>query len=791
MNIRVCICSAAVLSLFLTGCHSRNDKEDQRFTWSSDAPLTIPYRVRIQKADRGNLLRNHSFETGKTFNLNSNKTSFVLDGWQQLGSHVEWVDIRNDSTYDVNEACSGYRAIKVTRNTAYETDEQGEGVISEFVKVIPGNYKLSLYVRLENALPQKARMGTRMFDGVDIRLQFFDRNKMPVKSHISYPFAQQVIDASFKGLSFANFKEIKSFNWGKIIGKSAYFPFQEGDIPSSSHYVKVFIGLKGRGTLWIDSISFTYTGKNFSLTERMQQYTDTAYTTPLTLIPAPKKMKRMESVVYFKPGMDAGMLPVIIVPDDAGDLVLDAARLIQENFRQGILKSNSGNKEIPVIRILRAGSAVNYDGAKLIISIGNTPLMSKYEGFSPFREIENHHQGYFIYSPADKPKLVLLNARNETGLYYAALSLVQLIDNNSPVFHNSGIVDYPDFSLRFCAMPKATDPQNSSQQGDLINELIGYKLNGIFSESTDGKTNGLSQVVNTTGFSDAKKSMVSILQLSEMLTPDDSTLTYTYSLRTTPDDVSSGADAIIVNHSVAGRMNKNLVVPGLFHNEMLDNSIDYKQCSGKDDVSYLYSGSSYFSTFTDAADIERYLHCRGGRPVFLDNSLLISSEQGHYNGSYPWYPGKIRLYNIFEPFGNEDMRDYFSRLDTTIYLLNYPPKSEVDIIRIATAADFMWNAKSYSKEGSLWRVLMTRYGPVNARMLLNYADKYGLVLEVLLRLEQKHSIARNYKSGLQLLADLTSLVGSLGESLGSQHRLVKELQQLNAGLKIKLSNYNL
>jgi hypothetical protein len=102
----------------------------------------------------------------------------------------------------------------------------------------------------------------------------------------------------------------------------------------------------------------------------------------------------------------------------------------------------------------------------------------------------------------------------------------------------------------------------------------------------------------------------------------------------------------------------------------------------------------------------------------------------------------------------------------------------------------MWNATSYVKESSLWRVLMTRYGSVNARMLLNYADKYGQVMEVLLKLEQNNSFSRNYKNGLQLIAELTSLVGALGDSLGTQHRLVKDLQRLNAGLKVGISKYN-
>ncbi len=790
MNIRVCIYTVAVFGLFLSGCLSRNDKDDQRYNWSSDAPLTIPYRIRIQKAERGNLLRNPSFENGRTFNLESSKTSFVLDGWQQVGSHVEWVDIRNDSTYEANEAYSGYRAVKVARYTAWETDEQGEGIVSEFVKVIPGNYQLSLYARLENVYPQKSRLGTRMYDGIDIRLQFFDRNKMPVKSHISYPYAKQIIDASFKGLSFANFKEIKSFNWGKIIGKSASFPFQEGDIPSSAHYVKVFVGLKGSGTLWIDSVSFSYTGKNFSLAERMQSYSDTAYTSPLTVIPVPKKMKRLESVVFFDPGIETAGLPVIIIPDNAGKSVLNAARLIQESFQQAILKSNAGKKLVPELQVVRNGDAANFDDAKLIISIGNTLLMKKYEAFAPVHEIAGHPQGYYIYSPVSQPNLVLLNAQDESGLYYAALSLVQLIDSDLPVFHNSCIVDYPDFLFRFFTAPDTNGTHNISQRSELIYELTNYKLNGICILSSQVQSNSLS-VANSTAVSwDLNRSRVSIMQLPEMLTPGDSSLNYTYPLQHLPGNACPG-EYVSLNHFETGSLYKHLFVPRLYHNELIDNSPCYTQCVDNKNVSFLYSGSSYYSVNTDAADIERFGSFSGRKPVFLDNSMLISSEKGRYNGNDPYYPGKIRLYNIFEPFGNEEMRDYFSMLDTTVYLLNYAPGCEIDVIRLATAADFMWNAGSYSEEGSLWRVLMTRYGAVNARMLLKYADKYGQAMEILLRLNQKNAIARNYKNGLQIIADLTSLVGSLGESLGSQHKLVKELQQLNTNLKVDLSKYNL
>ena len=61
--------------------------------------MTIPYRTRLQRLEKGNLVRNPSFETGRTFIIDSSTTSFVIDGWQQIGQHIEWVDILTDSLY--------------------------------------------------------------------------------------------------------------------------------------------------------------------------------------------------------------------------------------------------------------------------------------------------------------------------------------------------------------------------------------------------------------------------------------------------------------------------------------------------------------------------------------------------------------------------------------------------------------------------------------------------------------------------------------------------------------------
>jgi hypothetical protein len=792
MRIREWIYIIASCSLLLNGCHHGRDIEDQRYTWSTDAPLTIPYRIRLQKFEKFNLLRNYSFETGRTFALDSSTTSFVLDGWQQVGRNIEWVDTRNDSLYKPDEVYSGFRAIKIDRKVAYETDEQGEGVISDFVKVIPGNYSLSLYARLENILPVKARLGTSMYDGVDIRLMFYDRNKMPVKPDFVFPHANQVIDASFKALSLSNFREIKLFGWGKIVGKSNHFPFPEGDIPSEAHYVKIFVGLKGTGTMWIDSISFIYSPRNFSVSERMQKFTDTTFTTQVALIPSPKKYTRMESVLFFKPDTKSDQLPIIVIPDDADELVMNAAQLIQKTFQQGITRFFQNRNNIPDIRIVHSGVATQgIEESRLIINLGNTALSKKYQGVIPLHEIGEHQQGYFIYSPADRPNLVLLGANTNMGLYYAALTIIQMTDDQLPVFHNARVVDYPDFSNRFYAIRGLENAAALNHQGESARELINYKLNGAFIVPATGDEPF--SKVNRYDFLPPwfANGLFSVIKLPSYLAPDDSTLTYKYPIREPLNRISSADEVVSLypanNKGLRGY--ERLVLPAVFNNEILDNSLNEYSCGFEADITCIYSGSSFYSLLTDEADIDRYSACMGPKPVFLDNSMLISSPKGKYNGADPYFPGRIRLYNIFEPFANVEIREYFERIDPGLYLINQSANSEIDIIRLATAADFLWNASNYSQEYALWKVLMSRYGVDNARTLIKYSDRYGSMLEILLRLEMKNSVARNLKSGQQTMTDLTSLVAEIDESIELQHRIVKELQQLNAELRVRLNHF--
>jgi hypothetical protein len=773
--------------VMVTGCKKHRD-EETRYTWSTEAPLTVPYRIRLQRFEKANLIRNHSFETGRTFDLESSTTSFVIDGWQQVGQHVQWVDTRLDSLYKPDEAFSGPRSVKIVRKTAYETDEQGDGIISDFIKVIPGNYTFSCYMKLEQVYPAKSRWGIRMNDAIVLNLLFFDRNKIAITPKYRFPQTDQFINASLKALSFSNYSYIHSFGWGKVIGKSEHFPFPDGDIPSDAQYVKIFIGLKGRGTLWVDSVTFSYSDHNFSVDEKMSNYTDTAFPSYQAIIPAPKHYSVMESLVFQASDGQKEKQPLIVIPENADPLILKAAVLIQTAFQENI-RGKVGWKD-PFIRVVKDTIRLQNPKSKLIFNLGTTRLFTLYQDFLPSKYISMHQQGYFIYATPEIPNLVFLGGNNPVGIYYAALTLIQMFDKKQPVFHNARIIDYPDIAHRYFALNDMTG-EGCRQQKALADELIRYKFNGAFySNSRPDSVQSFSPVSAQSQFLQLfGDELFEIGRIPRYRIPTDSSLTYSFPVDFTADEcnfVSGGHNQL--KYLVQGSPNfPYLIIPPAFNNQLLDN-MEYQMLTPiiSDRIRCLYSGSSFFSVNTDDADIERFIAITGTKPVFMDNSMQMDTPWGHYNGSDPFYPGKIRMFNIFEPYGNAEIREHFSKLDTSLFFINKYAENEIDIIRLATAADFLWNSGSYSKYISLWKVLQSRYGAVVSRELIRYADQYGLMLEMILKLSEKEQTSRNLKIGQQILIALDKQVVSITTLLGQEHRLVKELRLLNQECRKKL-----
>ena len=202
--------------------------------WTTADPASIPYRQRLLQAERGNLVKNPSFELGRLINIDSNTVSYNVTGWKWLGEKVTWV---NNSPGD-----SSY-AVKIQCKKTSEIITQGMGIVSDFIRVIPGNYEFSFWIRLLDIRPNHQGNVTRMNDAVDIRVLFYDKNRLLISGNTYNSLSQSINDLSFKALPFANFWHIDSLGWTSVTGRTTNDFLNEGDIPDEAKFVKLFFGL--------------------------------------------------------------------------------------------------------------------------------------------------------------------------------------------------------------------------------------------------------------------------------------------------------------------------------------------------------------------------------------------------------------------------------------------------------------------------------------------------------------------------------------------------------------------
>jgi hypothetical protein len=835
------------VAIFFLACQQPGKQENPLPVWSSNDPLAIPYRIRLQKFEKGNLVRNSSFELGKILPVDTVQKSFSIDGWQKTGVNVQWIDLENDSTVSGNEVFSGKHAIKINRILSDEIADKGEGIMSGFIRVIPGNYSFSFYTRLLDIRPYSARLGTRMYDAIEIRLLFYDKNKNLLDSRYLLPFKGQKIDNSFKSLSFANYEHIKEFEWGRIIGKSHNFPFKEGDIPDATRHIKIFIGLKGTGTMWIDDVDLHFTASNFTPLERLSSIIDSSYAKQDLIIPTPKQVKKLESVLVFKPGEGKETLPKIIVPASCGNETHLAATLILEKVQQILKKAGADENYISAIQLQSTVTSGELRDSRLVLSIGKNILYEKYYGILPVKSIMDREQGYFVYTSNDFPNVLFLAGNNPPGDYYAAATVTQLFDNQFPVLYKARIIDYPDIQQRFYYIHAWQQQNEINGNFNTIHKLLPYKLNGAyigvnlnspvqyylntlesfskpFSQSelfhliqfigpdyTDNFSINIRETGDTiktiTYLKDAEKIIQKLIVTGHrshslgiaiapsFLSPHDTTMEYNLTEILALTDNFKAEKKLMMNlqkfiASVCKEQKLEYCIPW-YNNELVDFSLGYADvllASMMEDMdvntSFLWSGSSFYTQYTDAADIYRFSNLLGNPPVLLDNSLLTNSKVTGYDGLVPYYPGKLRLYNVFEPFCNSDLFYYKDILNTNRVFINQVVNSELEEIKMLSALDFYWNMEAYDPDLSLWKILVSRYGYALAKELVDFGDACSNVMEINLRIQKKNQLNKNYRNGVSAFPLLQEHLDNITAGLGKDHKLVIELTAIAMDCKL-------
>ena len=480
----------SILSLFLCGCLiltacATVDKSGDPFSaegWSSSDPLSIPYHIRQAQFDRGNIVINPSFENGQR-EAGESDNHFILEGWHTVGDHVRTT---------TREVYSGSQAVKIDRPRANEGDD-AEGVISDYLPVIPGNYDFTFNIRLKNIASDKRRLGVKLYDALEFKVWFFDENKQLLNPHAQIPARGTLIDNSDKSYAFSHFWTIEDFSWGKVRGKTYTYPFSEGDVPDDTRYVRLFLGLRGTGIMWIDDIDYRYSKWNFTALERFQPY----FARPLSLeekiTPTPKSFQWLRDVVYFDAGNPNAQPPLIVLPQNPAPAEQTAAALIENEINTvlGKISTPGQGKRVTVQTPGKDFSIREILGTRLVLSVGRNTLYHLMQPNLPLQAIRDKAQGYIIQSERiDNTHIVFLMGQTPVASYYAAATAVQLLENNSGVYHDAMVVDYPDFLSRAFAFRKWRNSKELQRDLDNIERMSYYKLNTVYVKNISARKTG-------------------------------------------------------------------------------------------------------------------------------------------------------------------------------------------------------------------------------------------------------------------------------------------------------------
>jgi len=668
------------------------------------------------------------------------------------------------------------------------------------------------------------------------------------------PVTGNEIDASDKGYSFANFWRIDEFDWGTVRGRTYNYPFSEGDVPEGTFYVRLFFGLKGNGTLWLDNIVYRYSKWNFSTLERFRPYFQRRPPLHERILPTPKQFRRGEAVVYCRSGECARRPPVVVMPADPAPAERTAAGLLQESLNRGMegaLDPSDLPASVGIHRLRRTDSVAELLESELIFSIGRSRL---YEEIQPAVSLPDHAQGYIVACERiGACTVVFLLGVKPVGSFYAAATAVQLLEPDRPVFHTATVVDYPDFSGRSFLWSNWHTEAELQQGLDRIASLRALKFNRVYvgNDRRDRRWWNQSDLY-VTGVRQAGKMVrdSGVMQMVIMVNP------YThFPVRTAVDELDeeqkaiwdhaspqsfamlqrvyrigldAGAGGIMLladdflphagsnpyNYALYNAEDRRGLVnlqnaqahvinrlkhwldesypgtglefcPPWYCNEFVDRSqgraeVYFEELCSRipAEVAILWTGPTIRSLSVDMADLQRFRQLIDREPRLWDNTLYARSlEVNRYGGYTTYYPGKVRMCNLLEPFDTYKPKNFHRRSHGGAMYINGSVSSEIFQIKYATVADYLWNTSAYDPERSLWTVLCDRYGPDFARRLIVFNDAYYGLYETCRRMELDGAGAERIRRGERQWQYLEAQLRHLAAALSADSILIEELAQ--------------
>ena len=853
------------LLFFFFGCAGIQTphKVDETAAWSTSDPSTIPYEIRMRQFKRGNIVPNFSFEQGRILNEGPEK-DFVLTGWEKVGQNVhqniQWLDHESDPK-EIKTGTRGSRYVAVVRNKASEMDA-AEGLISDYIPVIPGNYDLFYDIRLKNVENNRDRQGVQLYDAVVVQIQFYDANKDPVGSGYDNPIGNGPIDNSDKSFSFSNYWRIDDFPWGKVRGRTYNYPFSEGDIPDRARYVRLFFGLKGTGTLWLDRVYFGYSKWNFTTLERFSPYFGSKLSVAQRISPTPKNLQQKGDIVYYDKARHPSKAPIIVLPENPAPAEGLAAEILKGKIEDRLNRDKPNHDGTKMnqngLRVEIMESNVSFseiEKADFVISIGNNRLYRELGPELPLNAICDKPQGYVIDSNRHgNGHVVFLMGKTPIANYYAAATALQLFEKDDFIYHDVAIVDYPDFLGRPYLFANWRNEKQLQRDLDTVAYLslqklnkayFGYDLKRIDWYQPDQMyRQGLARagrLLDNFGLIKLAVSVHPYLHFAgeRSVAELDDQLRYTWThgrpesfemlQRVLRIGLDAGAKTVLllsddfVPHRGLNRQNYSLYseadekrfvnlqnaqahvinelkkwldtdypgtrlefCPPWYCNEHIDRSdgkaeqyLRELSLQIPEDVAIIWTGPTIRSLSIDMADLHRFRSHIGRWPMLWDNTLYARNiEAKRYGGYTTYYPGKVRMCNLFEPYDTYKPAGFHWLSHHRQIYINAAAAGEIYKIKFATVADYLWNTDDYDPELSLWRALCRNFGSDCAEKLIRFNNAYYGLYGVCERMEKDGESTPMVEAGNKYINEMDRFLSDILLLLQKDHPLVAELLKI-------------
>jgi len=247
---------------------------------------------------------------------------------------------------------------------------------------------------------------------------------------------------------------------------------------------------------------------------------------------------------------------------------------------------------------------------------------------------------------------------------------------------------------------------------------------------------------------------------------------------------------LLTGSTQTGRPVNLEIIPPWYSNELVDQSRGQGEQYLRDladnipdQVSILWSGPSRESYSIDEADFYRYRELTERELVIWDNSLNALPEILIDTSLNMGLSLKLRTLNLFEPYRVRFTGLSLSGRHPAKIIMNSPLDSELMKIRMATAADYMWNTLTYDPDLSLWKVLVSRYGPEAAMNLYQFNESYMTLFGSLTELKRgtgNQRNARQIKDKLEIMQETLAILDGL---IPYHPRLLNELKSLKLELE--------